>query len=199
MGNLSKYLQNIASYFARTITDELESDPVRIGQRCEHTPPPRHYLDNTQSCIRWLTGDWWISNLLDIEADQKVERDFVHVPPGVDTDQFKPLPVVGVLHQHVPVEEAHEVVEEEEDDEIVVHQFDEGSFPANHEFEKARHPTGCVFILVFVDVVIPGDIFFVDRHHKTETQSTLHCSQLPDMDCSQCRIVILFWYQDLDN
>ena len=96
-----------------------------------------------------------ISNLLDIETNQKVERNFVHIPSSVDTDKFKPLPVVGVLHQHVAIEEAHEVVQEEEDDEIVVHQFDEGSFPSNHQFEKARHPTCCVFILVFVDVVVP--------------------------------------------
>ena len=63
--------------------------------------------------------------------------------------------MVGVLHQDVAVEEAHEVVEQEENEEIVVHQFDEGSFPSNHQFEKASHTTGSVFILVFVDVVIP--------------------------------------------
>ena len=95
------------------------------------------------------------SDLLDIETNKKVERYFVHVPPRVDTDQLKPLPVVGLLHQHVAIEEAHEVVEEEEDHEIVVHQLNEGSFPSNHQFEKASHTTGSVFILVFVDVVIP--------------------------------------------
>ena len=84
--------------------------------------------------------------------------------------------MVGLLHQHVAVQEAHEVVEEEEDEEIVVHQFDEGSFPSNHEFEKPRHPTGCVFILVLVDVVVPGDIFFVDRHHTTEIQRDITVS-----------------------
>ena len=114
------------------------------------------------------------SDLLDIETNKKVERYFVHVPPRVDTDQLKPLPVVGLLHQHVAIEEAHEVVEEEEDHEIVVHQLNEGSFPSNHQFEKAGHPTGCVFILVLVDVVIPRNILFVDRHHKTE-MSTLQC------------------------
>lgn len=100
-------------------------------------------------------GLWSISNLLDIETNKKVERNFAHVPSGINTDEFEPLPVVGVLHQDVAVEEAHEVVEQEENEEIVVHQFDEGSFPSNHQFEKASHTTGSVFILVFVDVVIP--------------------------------------------
>ena len=128
--------------------------------------------------MEWRTLELDISNLLDIETNKKVERNFAHVPSGINTDEFEPLPVVGVLHQDVAVEEAHEVVEEEEDHEIVVHQFDEGSFPSNHQFEKSRHPTGCVFILVFVDVVVPGHILLVSRHHKAE-MSTLHCPALP--------------------
>ena len=129
-------------------------------------------LSATVSYCQLISSSSSISNLLNIETNKKVERYFAHVPSGVDTDQFEPLPVVGVVHQHVAIEEAHEVVQEEEDEKIVVHQFDEGGFPSDHQFEKARHPTGCVFILVLVDVVVPGNIFFVDRHHKTE-MSTL--------------------------
>ena len=131
-------------------------------------------------------GLWSLSNLLDVETNKKVERNFAHVPSSINTDEFEPLPVVGVLHQDVAVEEAHEVVEEDEDDEIVVHQFEAGCLPAGHQFDKSSHPPGGVFILVLVDVVIPGDIFFVDRHLETKIHIVITFIALRRLVTAQC-------------
>ena len=65
---------------------------------------------------------------MDIEPDQKVERNFLHVTSRVDTENFKPLPVLGVLLQHEAVEEGEKVVDEEEDEKVVVHQLDTRGF-----------------------------------------------------------------------
>ena len=73
--------------------------------------------------------------------------------------------MLRLLLQHEAIDEADEIVEEEEDDEVVVHQLDARVLPSCHEFEESSHPPGGVFILVLVDVVVvPGEILFVDGH-----------------------------------
>ena len=101
---------------------------------------------------------------MNIEANEKSERYFVHVSARIYAEKFKEFFLCGIVHEDKPVEELESIVGEDEDQEIVVDQLDHGTPPTGEQFEEARHPSGCVFILVFVDIVVPSYILFVKWH-----------------------------------
>ena len=101
---------------------------------------------------------------MNIETNEKSEWYLVHVSAHIHTEEFKEFFLCRVVHEDKPVEELESVVGEDEDEEVVVDQLDHGTPPSGEQFEESRHPPRCVLILVFVDIVVPSNILFVEWH-----------------------------------
>ena len=75
-----------------------------------------------------------IGDLLDIEADEKVERNVRLEAGGVDAKQLEHLPLPVGVEEDKAVEEGEEEVEDDEDDQVVVDQL-------QHRAPKTRSPS----------------------------------------------------------
>ena len=75
-----------------------------------------------------------IGDLLDIEADEKVERNIRLEAGGVDAKQLEHLSLPVRVEEDEAVEEGEEEVEDDEDDQVVVDQL-------QHRAPKTRSPS----------------------------------------------------------